>query len=204
MNEPVRFMSLSAPKRRQYARTFIVMLLSGLTLTLGACQSSRSISDRMESKYSLKKRKSYISCTGPEGLSDCSLPVKVPETAYQRMLKWIDAAKGTRYRYGGTIPDGFDCSGFVQYLYSLSYQMALPRTSGDLALLGVIVPRQQLRRGDLVFFSSGGDTVDHVGVFIGEGRFAHSATRAGVTVSSLQQEWYSTHFAFGTRVINVN
>jgi cell wall-associated NlpC family hydrolase len=128
----------------------------------------------------------------------------VPERNYQRMLSWIDAAKGIRYRYGGTAPDGFDCSGFVQYLYSISYQIQLPRTSTDLALLGDIVPRRELKRGDLVFFSSGGDAIDHVGVFLGEERFAHSASKDGVRISSLRQSWYETHFAFGTRVIRVD
>ncbi|NTU67778.1 MAG: C40 family peptidase [Chlorobiaceae bacterium] len=158
----------------------------------------------MESKYSLKKRKSYISCTRPEGLSGCPLPVHVTENSFRRMLNWIEAAKGTKYRFGGTVPDGFDCSGFVQYLYSISFQVQLPRTSADLALLGPIVQRSELQRGDLVFFSSGGEAVDHVGVFLGEERFAHSASKAGVIVSSLRQAWYDTHFCFGTRVVRVD
>lgn len=204
MNVRDRFMQLSAPRMRRSVKTVVALLLSGIMLSLGACQSARSLSERLESKYSLKKRKSYISCTRPEGLAGCPLPVNVSEKDYRRMLNWIEAAKGTRYRYGGTVPDGFDCSGFVQYLYSISFQMALPRTSGDLALLGPIVPRNGLQRGDLIFFSSGGETVDHVGVFLGDGRFAHSATKAGVTISSLRQSWYNAHFAFGARVIRVD
>jgi hypothetical protein len=204
MNESVRFMPPSGPQRRHYGKTAIAILLAGLMLSLGACQSSRPLSDRMETKYSLKKRKSYISCARPEGRSGCPLPVRVPELSYRRMLSWIEAAKGTKYRFGGTAPDGFDCSGFVQYLYSLSFQMQLPRTSTDLALLGSIVPRRELKRGDLVFFSSGGEAIDHVGVFLGEERFAHSATKVGVTISSLNQNWYGTHFAFGARVIRID
>jgi murein DD-endopeptidase / murein LD-carboxypeptidase len=204
MHEIVRFMPPLHSRMHHHGKAAALLLLSLLMLSLGACQSSRPLSDRMESKYSLKKRKSYISCTGPEGLSGCPLPVRVPERSYQRMLSWIDAAKGTRYRYGGTAPDGFDCSGFVQYLYSLSYQIQLPRTSGDLALLGEVVPRRGLKRGDLIFFCSGGDTVDHVGVFLGGDSFAHSASREGVRVSSLRERWYELHFAFGTRVIKVD
>jgi cell wall-associated NlpC family hydrolase len=173
-------------------------------LLLDACQSTRPLSDRMESKYSLKKRKSYISCARPEGLSGCPLPVRVTESSYRRMVNWIEAAKGTKYRFGGTVPDGFDCSGFVQYLYSISFQVQLPRTSTDLALLGAIVPRRELKQGDLVFFSSGGNEVDHVGVFLGDDRFAHSASKTGVIVSSLRQSWYDTHFCFGTRLIRVD
>ena len=193
-----------AAKLRRYGKTAILLLLPGILLSLGACQSTRPLSDRMESKYSLKKRKTYISCTRPEGLSGCPLPVRVTEGSWHRMLNWVEAAKGTKYRFGGTVPDGFDCSGFVQYLYGLSFQMQLPRTSGELAMLGTVVPRRELRRGDLVFFSSGGEAVDHVGVFLGDGRFAHSASKTGVIVSSLRQAWYETHFCFGTRVIRVD
>ncbi len=203
MNESTISATQSGARHRHSGKAAVTLLLSGLILVLGACQSTRSLSDRMESKYSLKKRKSYISCTRPEGLSGCPLPVQVPERNYQRMLTWIDTAKGIRYRFGGTAPDGFDCSGFVQYLFSISYQIQLPRTSTDLALLGEIVPRRALQRGDLVFFSSGGDSIDHVGVFLGDERFAHSASREGVRISSLRQSWYETHFAFGTRVIRV-
>ena len=187
-----------------YGKTAAILLVSGIMLSLDACQSTRPLSDRIESKYSLKKRKSYISCARPEGLSGCPLPVRVTEGSYRRMLSWIEAAKGTKYQFGGTIPDGFDCSGFVQYLYSMSFQMQLPRTSEALALLGAIVPRRELKQGDLVFFSSGGDAIDHVGIFLGEERFAHSASKVGVTISSLRQQWYDTHFAFGTRVIRVD
>ena len=204
MNESAKSSPLFTTKRHRYGTSAVVILLSGLMLSLGACQSLRPPSDRLETKYSLKKRKSYISCARPEGLSGCTLPVRVPGQSYRRMLSWIEAAKGTKYRFGGTAPDGFDCSGFIQYIYSISYQIQLPRTSADLALLGPIVHRKDLRRGDLVFFSSGGDTVDHVGVFLGEERFAHSASKVGVTISSLQQNWYETHFAFGTRIIKID
>jgi hypothetical protein len=172
-------------------------------LALGACQSTRTQSDRMESKYSLKKRKSYISRIHPDGPEKCPLPVRVKERAYREMLSLIDASDATPYRYGGSTPDGFDCSGFVQYLYSISFQMLMPRTSADLALLGTIVPRRDLQRGDLIFFSLNGSRVDHVGIFLGDDRFAHASTSRGVAIGSLRKPWYETRFAFGTRIIRI-
>jgi hypothetical protein len=202
MNESARFLPLPVPNRAR--RAVLFLLLSALALSLGACGSTvGSRAGRMVSKYSLKKRKTDISCNRPEGLAACRIPVRVTAAEYRRMLGWIEAARGTKYSYGGTVPDGFDCSGFVQYLYSLSFGLALPRTSGELALVGPIVGRPELRRGDLLFFSSGGEVVDHVGVFLGEGRFAHASSKAGVTVSSLSQLWYDRSFAFGTRVVTV-
>jgi cell wall-associated NlpC family hydrolase len=119
------------------------------------------------------------------------------------MLESIEELKGTRYRYGGTTHEGFDCSGFVQYLYSCSFQMQLPRSSSELALLGELVPRNKLQAGDLVFFSSGKGIVDHVGIYLGKERFAHASLTEGITTSSLEQRYYDSRFAFGTKIIMV-
>ncbi|NTV98703.1 MAG: NlpC/P60 family protein, partial [Chlorobiaceae bacterium] len=94
---------------------------------------------------------------------------------------------------------GFDCSGFVQYLYEQNFRMLLPRTSGELAALGSVVARNSLRPGDLVFFSGGG-RIDHVGIFIGGDRFAHASLN-GVKISSLRERWYDEHYACSARVI---
>lgn len=197
MNEITRF----APKGAKL-RTAAILALSCLMLTLGACQSTLSLSDRMEAKYSLKKRKTSISRLWPQGPEPCRLPVQVSGRAYQAMLDSIEETKGIKYRYGGTTPEGFDCSGFVQYLYSLSFQLMLPRTSGELALVGPIIRRERLQPGDLVFFAAG-DDITHVGVYIGNERFAHASSKAGISVNTLFQSYYSAHFAFGTRIIRV-
>ncbi|NTU58577.1 MAG: NlpC/P60 family protein [Chlorobiaceae bacterium] len=202
MNETVRSMTPQATANRPF-RTAFLLALSGLMLTLGACRSTQPLPDRMESKYSLKKRKTYTSCARPESLARCDLPVHVPKVAYWGMLETIEALKGSRYRYGGNNLEGFDCSGFVKYIYSSSFRIALPRSSSELALLGPIVSRSRLRPGDLVFFSTEGEVVDHVGIYIGEGRFAHASSTEGVSIASLQQPYYDTRFAFGTGIIEV-
>jgi murein DD-endopeptidase / murein LD-carboxypeptidase len=180
----------------------MLLVISCLMLALDACQSSRSLSDRMESKYSLKKRKTSISRLRPQGPERCDLPVPVSIRDYRTMLDSIEKSLGIRYRFGGNAPDGFDCSGFIQYLFSSSFHLLLPRTSTDLALLGPLIPRNRLEKGDLVFFSSGKE-IDHVGVYLGSGRFAHASTTAGVIISPLAQLHYETRFAFGTRIIRI-
>jgi hypothetical protein len=185
-------------------KTVIIIALGTIALNLGACQSVRSLSDRMESKYSLKKRKTYISCVLPPGIVACRIPVRVSEQSFNDMLMTIDESKGTPYRFGGNNPGGFDCSGFVQYLYSRSFQMLLPRNSGEIAMLGEIVPRERLKPGDLLFFSNGGYQIDHVGIFIGSDSFAHSASNRGITVSSLRERYYLEHYAFASRIITVD
>ena len=203
MNEIVRFPHAQESANRS-CKTAIFLALSCLMLALAACQSTQPLTDRMESKYSLKKRKTYISCTRPESLTRCDLPVHVPKRAFRELLGSIEAVKGTRYRYGGSTPEGFDCSGLVQFLFSSSFQMQLPRTSSELALLGAIVPLNRLAPGDLVFFSSGNGNVDHVGIYLGEERFAHASTSDGVSIGKLRQRYYETRFAFGTRIIKVD
>lgn len=89
---------------------------------------------------------------------------------------------GIPYRWGGATPDtGFDCSGFVQYVFRQTVGLVLPRSSFDQINLGVSVARDQLRPGDLVFFNTMRATASHVGIYIGENRFIH-APRRGKTV----------------------
>jgi lipoprotein Spr len=201
MNEIVRF----APQRAKTAgifRTTALIALSCLMLALGACQSVRPLSDRMESKYSLKKRKTSISRLRPQGPERCDVPVQVSERAFRAMLDSIEESKGVKYRFGGNSPEGFDCSGFVQYLYSQSFQMLLPRTSTDLAMLGPIIPRDHLQPGDLVFFTAG-EEINHVGVYLGNQRFAHASSTVGISINTLFEQYYSAHFAFGTRIVRI-
>lgn len=201
MNEITPF----APKRAKTAgilRTAALIALSCLMLALGACQSARPLSDRMESKYSLKKRKTSISRLRPQGPERCDVPMQVSARAFRAMLDSIEETNGVKYRFGGTTTEGFDCSGFVQYLYNRSFQMLLPRTSADLALVGPIIRKDRLQPGDLVFFAAG-EEITHVGVYLGNERFAHASTKAGISTNTLLQNYYATHFAFGTRIIRV-
>jgi cell wall-associated NlpC family hydrolase len=156
----------------------------------------------MESKYSLKKRKTYISRLRPQGPERCKLPVQVSERAFMAMLDTVEETRGVKYRFGGSSTEGFDCSGFVQYLYSNSFQMLLPRTSAELAFLGPIISRERLKPGDLLFFASGNE-IDHVGVYLGDEKFAHSSSSTGISINTLLQKYYAARFAFGTRIIVV-
>lgn len=95
-------------------------------------------------------------------------------------------AMGTPYRWGGSDANGFDCSGLIQYAYA-EQGVVLPRRSMDQARAGIELPRELggLMPGDiLTFATSGGTAISHVGLYLGEGRFIHSAT-GGVQVSVL-------------------
>ncbi len=109
-------------------------------------------------------------------------------------------AMGQPYKYGGQGDGGFDCSGLIQYAYA-EHGVTVPRVSTDQALVGDIVTRSidRLEPGDILTFSSapGGNSVSHVGLYLGDGRFIHSASSRGVSESRLSSDdpsgawWYS-------------
>ncbi|MBF2054288.1 MAG: C40 family peptidase [Candidatus Sericytochromatia bacterium] len=109
---------------------------------------------------------------------------------------------GVPYRFGGSTPEeGFDCSGFVQYVFA-QRGLRLQRQANHQFLEGQQVSREQLAPGDLVFFSVSGGIVDHVGIYAGEELFIH-APRTGRTVSydSLDAPYFKTRFQGARRLL---
>ena len=108
---------------------------------------------------------------------------------------------GTRYVYGGASAGGFDCSGFVQYVYR-HFGFNITRTATSQYYNdGEHVSRSELMPGDLVFFGSGGE-ITHVGIYIGGGRFIHAANpRKGVIISSLSESYYNARYFGANRII---
>lgn len=128
------------------------------------------------------------------------------EGRIRRLLNKAMTLLGTPYRWGGNSPEaGFDCSGLVGYVYRTQLGVELPRISRDMAQVGELVrDRGELQEGDLVFFSRRGRNVDHVGLYIGEGRFVH-APRSGknVEISTLDSGYWSQKFMKGRRVAQI-
>ena len=122
----------------------------------------------------------------------------------QSVLSRAFALLGTPYRWGGTSTDGFDCSGLVGYVFRNALGIELPRVSREMAQTGAQVDRDQMTAGDLVFFSTHSGQVDHVGIYVGEGKFVH-APRTGrdVTVSRLDTGYWSQKFIVARRVAGI-
>lgn len=108
---------------------------------------------------------------------------------------------GKPYVYGGSGPDTFDCSGFTAYVFQ-SVGMSLPHNAAAQAQLGIPVSRGDLSPGDLVFFSyygSGG--INHVGIYVGQGRFIHASSSGGIKYSSLNESYYAANYKGARRLL---
>ena len=111
---------------------------------------------------------------------------------------------GTPYRYGGNSPEGgFDCSGLVQFVFRDSAGVRLPRSTRELvAMHAPAVARDSLEPGDLVFFSPGGGTASHIGIYVGEGRFVHAPSSGGtVRLDLLESDYWRRAYVGARRLL---
>lgn len=96
----------------------------------------------------------------------------------QEVLMNAYSLTGVKYRYGGNSPDtGFDCSGFVRYVFGQALNMSLPPTARAISQVGRTVKKEELQPGDLVFFNTLKKTFSHVGIYIGDNKFIHSPSK---------------------------
>jgi len=108
--------------------------------------------------------------------------------------------RGTPHRMGGTDESGIDCSALVREILGRTVNVQLPRSSREQLQEGAPVSKTELRTGDLVFFNSG-PSGKHVGIYMGEGRFLHTSSMLGVTISSLDNKYWKKRFVAARRVL---
>ena len=113
---------------------------------------------------------------------------------------------GTRYRFGGTSEAGFDCSGFIGYLFREEAGMNLPHSTREMINVDApLVSRSALKPGDLLFFATNGrrGRVSHAGIYLGDNQFIHSSSRksGGVRVDSLGDSYWSKTFIEAKRAL---
>ncbi len=115
------------------------------------------------------------------------------------LMREVASWAGTPYRYGGSSRSGADCSGFVWTVYRSVYGKSLPRTTGAIARETRRIRQHRLREGDLVFFRTSGRKLSHVGIYLGNGHFAHVSSSRGFIINELNEPYYARRFARGGR-----
>ncbi len=129
----------------------------------------------------------------PDALKNGSSDTEQPSLRQQV----VDSAReylGVPYVWGGSTPNGFDCSGLVQYVFNL-HGISLPRTSKQQWTAGTEISRENLQPGDLVFFANTYTTgISHLGIYIGNNQFLHASSSKGVIISSLSNTYWASHY----------
>jgi cell wall-associated NlpC family hydrolase len=154
--------------RRTFGIASLHLLVAASTLALSGC---------------------FQSVTVPEPPATA---VETPDPVRSRIVFTALQMVGVPYRYGGATPDGFDCSGLVQWSYR-NAGVPVPRTSREQFQAAAPVPLASASPGDLVFFRS--RDYSHVGIYVGENRFVHAPnTGRSVEITSLDDPWYQKNF----------
>jgi cell wall-associated NlpC family hydrolase len=127
--------------------------------------------------------------------------------AIQNLLNYAITYQGAAYRRGGSNPEtGFDCSGFVRYVFDNAEGITLPHSSNGISHVGDPVTLDELKPGDLVFFYLLQKTVSHVGIYLGNSQFIHSSSsrNGSVVISSLNENYWAKHYFSARRVGTTN
>ncbi|MCH4871501.1 MULTISPECIES: C40 family peptidase [Pseudomonas] len=139
-----------------------------------------------------------------EQFSENSKPYELPALADSILERGMSLI-GTRYRFGGTSEAGFDCSGFIGYLFREEAGMQLPRSTREMINVNApLVARNNLKPGDLLFFSTNGrGRVSHAGIYLGDDQFIHSSSRrsGGVRIDNLGDSYWSKTFIEAKRAL---
>lgn len=107
-----------------------------------------------------------------------------------RMMNEIESWMGTPYLYGGESRSGVDCSAFTRAVYH-AVNIEIPRTASQQSAAAEAVNPPNLKFGDLIFFNTSGSGISHVGIYIGNGFFAHASSSSGVVKESLAKQYYA-------------
>ncbi len=127
--------------------------------------------------------------------------VALSATSNMKLFHFVYDWIGTPYRFGGSSKKGIDCSAFTKQLYSQVFNLDIKRNSRDIFSMVSPVSKDDLKEGDLVFFKIHSRSISHIGIYLGNNRFAHASMK-GVAISSLDDPYYSRYFYKGGRVLS--
>ncbi len=129
-----------------------------------------------------------------------ALSLPVPEYFHAGLYLAVADWLGVPYRYAGTTIRGIDCSAFVRKVFSYAYGIDLDGNSRNMFQATRRIHLKQLQQGDLVFFKTNRRGISHVGIYLGNNKFAHSSRSRGVTVTDLDSPWFLKRYAGAGRL----
>jgi len=169
----------------------IILAIALFTSVLAAQAQTKTVpTEKTEEQESLAK--DYLSQI---------MGVAMSATSNMKLFNFVYDWIGTPYRLGGGTKKGIDCSGFTKQLYSQVFNLDIKRNSRDIFSMVSPVKKDELKEGDLVFFKIRTRSISHVGIYLGNDRFAHASTK-GVAVSSLDDAYWSRYYYKGGRVLD--
>ncbi|MEK1905395.1 MAG: C40 family peptidase [Pseudomonas sp.] len=189
-------------------KRFAPLVPIALTVLLAACATSPTPQSQVDlAEVDLQQEPTPVEYLGDEQLPDFAKdkPYELPVLADNILAHGLSLI-GTRYRMGGTsVNTGFDCSGFVGFLYKEEAGMQLPRSTRELINLDApLVSRSELEPGDIIFFNNRGrGRVSHAGIYLGDDQFIHSSSSrsGGVRVDSLDDSYWSRSYMEAKRAL---
>lgn len=168
-----------------------------LSLIITACGSKKTIIEADSTSNRLSHHTRNPKIKSPE---KSPWEIKDEKDGSDNLLAFVGDWEGTPHRLGGNTQKGVDCSGFVIQAYLQVYNISfLGRRAEDLFGETDPIKRDDLQQGDLVFFKINGRRIDHVGIYIKDGDFAHASSSRGVMISNLNEAYYDKRFFMGGR-----
>jgi lipoprotein Spr len=171
--------------------TIVIALFFSVLAAQAQTKTSPSTSDDKNTDDQESLAKDYLSQI---------MGVAMSATSNMKLFHFVYDWIGTPYRFGGSSRKGIDCSAFTKELYSDVFNMDIQRNSRDIFSMVSPVKRDELKEGDLVFFKIHSRRISHVGIYLGNNRFAHASSR-GVAINSLDDAYYKRFFYRGGRML---
>jgi len=192
-------------------KNFAPLVPLALTLALAACASHAPQPPATTAVVKAKTVEHVVFLEEAEAEAEAAIDFaddksyELPQLADSILTHGLSLV-GTRYRYGGsTVSSGFDCSGFIGYLFKEELGMQLPRSTREMINIDApLVERAELEPGDLLFFSTNGrGRVSHAGIYLGDDQFIHSSSSrsGGVRIDSLEDRYWNRTFIEAKRAL---